>query len=328
MISKKVKIAGVGIGLAILGYFLYKYFKKGSSLLGGNNENERSVGKILKDAFDNLSFQFNSYKLDSDSFPFLDELASVLLAEPSWKLELAGHTDNVGSEATNLAMSKGRVEEVRKYLVSKGVPVGRITTSAYGESKPIATNDTEDGRAKNRRVEMKIVKSDGTALNVEDKSTLIDIEKKQVVSKDKPKTKPKTNSSTSNVNQGSNKPNNTPAKPKVNPNRAKAITINGVKIYVSDDGKGRLVFEDGSRIGEYKVNAKVSVLGVTAWSGTVSVAKIYKYSNGSVKIIDNTGKDFDGEDTDLLPLVKQFKEGKSSLTASIGQANLNLQKMA
>lgn len=319
MISKNVKIVGIGLGVVLIGFFLYKYFNK--------SKNGRSVGSILKDAFDNLSFQFNSYKIDSDSFPFLDELASVLLAEPTWRLELSGHTDNVGSDATNLTMSKGRVEEVKKYLVSKGVPIDRITTFAYGESKPIESNDTQEGRAKNRRVEMKIIKSDGKALDVEDKSTLIDVEKKQIVqtpSKGKIQTKP------SNVNAGSSNTSNKPAenKPKVNPNRAKAITISGVKIYVSDDNKGRLVFEDGSRIGEYKVNAKVTVLGVTAWSGVVSVAKIYKYSNGSVKIIDNTGKDFDGEDTDLIPLVKQFKQGKSNLVASIGKANLNLQKMA
>ena len=320
MISKKVKIAGIGLGAILIGFFLYNYFKK------GKNDNGRSVGSILKDAFDNLVFQFNSYKIDSDSYPFLDELASVLLAETSWKLELAGHTDNKGSEATNLAMSKGRVEEVRKYLVSKGVPVERITTFAYGESKPIATNDTEEGRAKNRRVEMKIVKSDGTALNIEDKSTLIDVEKKEVVKKSnsnsttKPKPKPTNSNGTQSLND---KP-----KPKVNPNRAKAITIKGVKIYVSDDGRGRLVFEDGSRIGEYKVNAKVVILGVTTWSGSVAVAKIFKYSDGTIKIVDNTGKDFDGEDTDLVPLVNQFKEGKKNLVASIGKANLNLQKMA
>jgi hypothetical protein len=327
MVSKKVKIAGIGLGVIIVSYLIYKYLIKRDK--GGDDG--KNVGSILKDAFDNLSFQFNSYKIDSDSYPFLDELSSVLLAQPSWKLELAGHTDNKGSEATNLAMSKGRVEEVRKYLVSKGVPIERVTTFAYGESKPIASNDTEDGRAKNRRVEMKIVKSDGTALNVEDKSTLIDVEKNEVVSKDKPNSKPnptpKKPNSTSNINQGSNKP-KTDKKPKVNPNRAKAITIKGVKIYVSDDAKGRLVFEDGSRIGEYKVNAKVTLLGVTAWSGSVAVAKIFKYSNGSVKIVDNTGKDFDGEDTDLVPLVNQFKEGKKNLVASIGKANLNLQKMA
>ena len=132
----------------------------------------------LSTVSNDLSFQFNSYKIDSDSFPFLDELASVLLAEPTWKLELSGHTDNVGSDATNLAMSKGRVEEVKKYLISKGVPADKITTFAYGESKPIASNDAQEGRAMNRRVEMKIIKSDGTALNIEDKSTLIDVEKK------------------------------------------------------------------------------------------------------------------------------------------------------
>jgi hypothetical protein len=323
MISKNVKIIGIGLGIVLIGVFLYKYFNK--------SKNGRSVGSILKDAFDNLSFQFNSYKIDSDSFPFLDELASVLLAEPTWKLELSGHTDNVGSDATNLAMSKGRVEEVKKYLISKGVPADRVTTFAYGESKPIASNDTQEGRAKNRRVEMKIIKSDGTALNIEDKSTLVDVKKNEVVKDTSKKGSSVKPNSINPTKPTSSKPtSNKPAesKPKVNPNRAKAITISGVKIYVSDDGKGRLVFEDGSRIGEYKVNAKVTALGFTAWSGTVSVAKIFKYSNGTIKIIDNTGKDFDGEDTDLIPLVNQFKQGKSNLIASIGKANLNLQKMA
>jgi hypothetical protein len=323
MDSKKIKIIGISAGILLAGFLLYKYFSK--------KKKGKSVNNILKDAFDNLSFEFNSYKINSDSYPFLDELASVLIAEPTWKLELSGHTDNKGSESTNLKMSNGRVEEVKKYLVSKGVSADRITTFGYGESKPIASNDTEEGRAKNRRVEMKILKSDGTALDVEDKSTLVDVEKKEVV-KDTPK-KEVSNKPVKNINN--NKPadskpvkNSNDNKPKVNPNRAKAINIKGVKIYVSDDNKGRLVFEDGSKIGNYKVNAKVVVLGVTAWSGSVSVKNIYKYPNGTVKIVDNTGKDFDGEDTDLIPLVNQFKQGKSNLVASIGKANLNLQKMA
>ena len=98
-------------------------------------------------------------------------------------------------------------------------------------------------------------------------------------------------------------------------------------IYVSDDKKGRLVFESGSKIGAFKVNAKVKKFGVTLWKGSVAVAKIFKYSNGAVKIVDSTGKDFDGEDTDLAPLVAQFKQGKSNLITSIGSADLNLQKM-
>ena len=323
MISKKVKIVSIGLGAILIGFFLYKYFNK--------PKKARSVGNILKDAFDNLSFQFNSYKINSDSLPFLDELASVLMAEPTWKLELSGHTDNVGSDVSNLALSKNRADEVRTYLVSKGVPVDKITTFAYGESKPIESNDTEDGRTKNRRVEMKIIKTDGTSLNVEDKKTLVDIEKKEIIENPKIQTQKKPLIEKESPSKTSSKPtNNKPTnnKPKVNPNRAKAINIGGVKIYVSDDNKGRLVFEDGSRVADYKVNAKVTVLGVTAWSGVVSVAKIYKYPNGNVKIIDNTGKDFDGEDTDLIPLVKQFKQGKSNLVASIGKANLNLQKMA
>jgi hypothetical protein len=320
MISRKLKIAGVGLGIVLIGFFLYKYLKKPKG---------KSVSSILKDAFNNLSFQFNSYKINSDSFPFLDELASVLLAEKTWKLELSGYTDNVGSDATNLAISKGRVEEVKKYLISKGIPADRIVTFAYGESKPIASNDTEEGRAKNRRVEMKIIKADGKALNVNDESTLVDIKNNQVATNQNTSISKSSSDNKVDLTDNNNvSPKKTDKITGVNPNKAKAITINGVKIYVSNNGKGRLIFEDGSRIGEYKVNAKVTVLGATVWSGSVSVVKIFKYSDGTIKIVDNTGKDFDGEDTDLIPLVNQFKQGKNNLIASIGKANLNLQKMA
>ena len=74
-----------------------------------------------------------------------------------WKLQIAGHTDNVGNDQVNLILSKKRAEAVRDYLVSKGVPADRIRTLFFGETQPIASNDTEEGRQKNRRVEMTIV---------------------------------------------------------------------------------------------------------------------------------------------------------------------------
>jgi hypothetical protein len=324
MDSKKIKIIGISAGVLLVGFLLYRYFSK--------KKKGKTVNTILKDAFDNLSFEFNSYKITSDSYPFLDELASVLIAEPTWKLELSGHTDNKGSEATNLKMSNGRVEEVKKYLVSKGVSADRIKTFGYGESKPIASNDTEEGRAKNRRVEMKILKSDGTALDVEDKESVVDIEKKEIVSNlrfPKKVDSKKLVDSKKSVDNSKKSVDNSKkvSTPKVNPNRAKAINVNGVKIYVSNDKKGHLIFEDGSKIRNYKVTAKISILGKTIWSGNVSVEKLYKYKNGKIEIIDNTGKEFDGEDTDLIPLVNQFKRGETQLQASIGKADLNLKQV-
>ena len=317
MVSKSKKIIGFSIlGLIITGGLIYLYVR--------SKKNKKTIGNIIKDAFDNLEFEFAKSVIKDSSLPFLDELSSVLIAEPSWKLELAGHTDNKGSDEVNMILSKNRAEAVKSYLVGKNISADRIIVTYFGEKNPIASNDTEDGRAKNRRVEMKIVKSDGNVLTIEDKQDVVNIEKKQIV----PKNSKKVNKSNSVKEEKKVVKTENKKEEKVNPNRSKGIKIDGVLIYVSDDNKGRLVFEDGSRIGEYRVNAKVKVLGVTAWSGVVSVKKIFKYPNGSVKIIDSTGKDFDGESTDLLPLVKQFKEGKSNLVASIGQANLNLQKMA
>ena len=105
------------------------------------------------------------------------------------------------------------------------------------------------------------------------------------------------------------------------------ITINGVNISVSKNGKGHLIFKSKNFEGEYKVTASVKILGVPAWSGNLSVKSINKYPNGKVIIIDNTGKDFDGEDTDLIPLIKQFNNRKNQLQASIGQAKINLKQV-
>jgi outer membrane protein OmpA-like peptidoglycan-associated protein len=74
-----------------------------------------------------------------------------------WKLQISGHTDNVGDAQKNLVLSKQRAEAVKAYLVSKGVEASRLNTLFFGETQPIATNDTPEGRQKNRRVEMTVV---------------------------------------------------------------------------------------------------------------------------------------------------------------------------
>jgi outer membrane protein OmpA-like peptidoglycan-associated protein len=112
---------------------------------------------IVRRAFDNLEFETNQAIIRPESFASLNELATLLAEHPDWKLSIAGHTDNVGTEAFNMDLSKRRAEAVRDYLIARGIAAGRFYLSWYGESRPVAGNDTEEGRQRNRRVEMKIV---------------------------------------------------------------------------------------------------------------------------------------------------------------------------
>jgi OOP family OmpA-OmpF porin len=119
---------------------------------------KKPVQQILKEAFDNLDFEFNRAIIKPASFASLDELSEVL-NKINWNLILSGHTDNVGSEDFNLKLSTKRAEAVKNYLINKGIAAERITAKGFGESMPIAPNDTEQNRAINRRVEFFIVKN-------------------------------------------------------------------------------------------------------------------------------------------------------------------------
>jgi len=112
---------------------------------------------ILNAAFSNLEFGFGTYNLKHNSKGSLDELAELLKSKPEWKIKLGGHTDNIGSKAAHMTLSKQRVESVKRYLAGKGVVPDRIITKYFGEKYPIADNSTPEGRQKNRRVEMLIV---------------------------------------------------------------------------------------------------------------------------------------------------------------------------
>lgn len=147
-------LIGVGvIGAVALIWYLVKRSRK--------PEEEQ---KVLKDAYDNLQFEIGKDIIKPESFPSLDVLAQTLIDAPTWKLKLSGHTDNTGSAAFNLALSKKRAEAVKKYLVSKGVAADRITTEGLGSTKPIASNDTAQGRNANRRVEFLIIKDPAQVL--------------------------------------------------------------------------------------------------------------------------------------------------------------------
>jgi OOP family OmpA-OmpF porin len=88
-------------------------------------------------------------------------VAESLLANPEVRIEIGGHTDATGSAATNRRLSLQRAQSVKAYLVRKGVRPDRLETVGYGPDNPIATNDTEEGRRENRRVELKLLEEGG-----------------------------------------------------------------------------------------------------------------------------------------------------------------------
>ncbi|WP_460678785.1 OmpA family protein [Mucilaginibacter koreensis] len=108
--------------------------------------------KVVREAIKNLEFDFGKATIKEHSLSSLDRVADILTSK-NFSLKLAGHTDNVGSDAANLKLSKDRAESVKEYLVSKGANPSRIEAVGYGETQPIASNKTDAGRQKNRRVE-------------------------------------------------------------------------------------------------------------------------------------------------------------------------------
>jgi outer membrane protein OmpA-like peptidoglycan-associated protein len=130
-----------------------------------------NVNKVLKDAYSNLTFETGKAIIKPTSFPFLDEIVTVM-SDPEatqWKLEINGHTDSVGETAFNQKLSEQRANAVKNYLVSKGMLATRIKAQGFGETKPIANNNTKDGREKNRRVEFFVVKPTGEVVTTQEK---------------------------------------------------------------------------------------------------------------------------------------------------------------
>ncbi len=115
---------------------------------------ERTMNEVLFNK--KIEFEIASATIRVTSYPILDEIAKVLLANPQIKqMRIEGYTDNAGDAMFNRLLSKRRAEAVRRYLVQNGkVKEGRLSAAGFGPAKPIAPNDTEEGRAKNRRVEL------------------------------------------------------------------------------------------------------------------------------------------------------------------------------
>ena len=102
-------------------------------------------------------FEFDRSNIRPDAAPVLDEAAGLLRDEGEINVVAEGHTDSIGSDSYNMKLGQRRADSVRSYLVNKGISSKRIRTESYGESRPVATNDTAEGRAQNRRVELRVV---------------------------------------------------------------------------------------------------------------------------------------------------------------------------
>jgi len=118
--------------------------------------NKIKIGEVI--TLKNIFFERNSAVLDSASFDELNTIAKIMKDNPTMKIELRGHTDNRGDEDLLMQLSQDRVDNVKKYLTSKGISEERIFTKAFGGTMPVNKDNTEEEHAKNRRVEFKILK--------------------------------------------------------------------------------------------------------------------------------------------------------------------------
>ncbi len=126
---------------------------KGSAANDGCILSEKELATI-KDASSHIYFESGSAKIKEESFKDLDKLVKILKSHPEVKAKVEGHTDSSGDAAKNLQLSKDRAASVMKYLVEHGEKPDHVSSEGYGITKPIASNDTKEGKAKNRRVEI------------------------------------------------------------------------------------------------------------------------------------------------------------------------------
>ena len=117
----------------------------------GKNVNNRVI------CMNNLNFESNKSTLDKTSRTYLDNVVTLLNKVSSMKMKISGHTDNVGKDDFNMDLSKKRASAVCDYMISKGVSKDRLSYEYYGSTKPLALNDSDENRAKNRRVEFAII---------------------------------------------------------------------------------------------------------------------------------------------------------------------------
>ena len=115
------------------------------------------IGQVFR--LNNVFFDFDKFNLRPESYVELDRVVKFLNEYPNIEIEMSAHTDFKGSDEYNFTLSDNRARSVMEYILSKGIAKSRITSQGYGETKPVATNETDEGRQLNRRVEFKILKN-------------------------------------------------------------------------------------------------------------------------------------------------------------------------
>ena len=153
-------LIGSGIG-AIAGGAIGGYMDKQERELRARTANtgievERQGDEINLKLPSGISFDFNSAAVKPEFRPVLDQVAQTLASYQSNFVDISGHTDSIGSDAVNQRLSEQRAKAVADYLGYQGVNAARVATRGFGKTYPIASNDTEQGRAENRRVEIKL----------------------------------------------------------------------------------------------------------------------------------------------------------------------------
>jgi OmpA-OmpF porin, OOP family len=129
----------------------------GSWKYKGCPEITSEVKEVLQKALRGVNFETGRAVLTKSSFPALDAVVKVMKEEPTYTLKITGHTDNVGTVEHNMKLSKDRAQAVEDYLEAQGLDASRFIVIGFGPTRPIASNDTPEGKAKNRRVEFAIV---------------------------------------------------------------------------------------------------------------------------------------------------------------------------
>ena len=119
-------------------------------------EEEIEACKRFNVALEGVNFETNSYMLTSEAEVVLQGVIANLDSFPNVEVEVQAHTDSSGSDAYNLDLSNSRAQSVMSYLITFGIDPSRLTSQGYGENRPVASNDTREGRAMNRRVQLEV----------------------------------------------------------------------------------------------------------------------------------------------------------------------------
>jgi outer membrane protein OmpA-like peptidoglycan-associated protein len=155
------KIVGAGIGAvagAGIGYYLDQQERELRQKTAGTGiDVVRDGDSLLLNMPSQVTFDVDSSAVKPEFRNTLNDVASTLVQYESTYIDVYGHTDSTGSDAYNQSLSERRAQSVSSYLSSRGVQSARLATRGFGESQPVASNTTEDGRAQNRRVEIRIV---------------------------------------------------------------------------------------------------------------------------------------------------------------------------